>query len=291
LNPHTPKEKLRDSVEFINELCAVAKNVPDGRGRVFRPLLKYDFFEALAPCVQSPDLRIRTATALIISAAMEHDAAVVRSFISAEERAMEDSPEDQRQPLMASLVQQFVADPDLGMKTHLHEIIRQLLDAEVMEPINLPQKMAFIGQFYEHNMDDLVEPFTELGALDPLPEVLLLDPTKGAMYCYLCELLGMFVAQHTYHIRAYLIRKNLVAKALVLLRAKDKYVVLGNAALLLSFFSVSLLTPPAVFVPFFNLKKKTSVHSVFQGGVETKGGHLLRAHHAEQALRALPPAL
>ena len=49
---------------------------------------------------------------------------------------MEDAVDDRRL-LMGAIVHQFVEDPDTGMKTHLSEIIRALVDTESMDNSNV----------------------------------------------------------------------------------------------------------------------------------------------------------
>lgn len=46
---------------------------------------------------------------------------------------------DDRRLLMGTIVHQFVDDHDTGMKTHLSEIIRALVDTESMENSNVSQ--------------------------------------------------------------------------------------------------------------------------------------------------------
>ena len=53
------------------------------------------------------------------------------------------------------------------------------------------------------------------------------DPEKSSLYCYLCELLCMFVQHHKYQIKSYVLRNNIISKSQTLLRAKEKFLALG----------------------------------------------------------------
>jgi len=216
------EEKLRDGIEFIQEFCSVVKSVQDNKAPFYRTLSKHGMLGVLVGCLTSSDLKTRMACTDVMFLMLEFDPSLLRTYILGQEQ----QEEDEKKSLLGTLVQQLINDPDLGVKTHITEILRSLLDAENMATNNAPEKTEFISLFYEKYMPIFVEPLKTLPS-EAQKGQLSFEGNKSPLYNYICELLCFFLHQHTYHIKSFILRNNIIAKVLCLLKAKEKYIVLS----------------------------------------------------------------
>jgi len=118
----------------------------------FRNLQGLGFFQIFERALTSSDQDVRYSAVDLIFLVFEVDAGFFRKFmlgmLSCLLRLMQfprhqlcfksgqKSSSGQRN-LLEVMAQQFVEDPELGIKTHLFEILRTLLDSDVMEAANV----------------------------------------------------------------------------------------------------------------------------------------------------------
>ena len=137
-------------------------------------------------------------------------------------------------------------DPDLGMAVQLSSILRLLLDPENMiatsvNNVSLESKAAkvlikwcdqqkseksdFLNFFYKNCMNVLVAPVLSNTA-DGAPKN---ESSQTAQLLYLIlELLSFCVEHHSYHIRSFVIQKELLKKTLVLMKCRHIFLVLSE---------------------------------------------------------------
>lgn len=135
--------------------------------------------------------------------------------------------------LLKQFVEQLFADNDAGVKSQLSELIRNLLDPDLME--GTAEKDDFLNLFYESFMEPLVSCISS--------GQVVLDKMKGfrskdasgkvakeqmdsdhalvvATQNQVCELLAFCVQHHGYRIKYFILRHNIVQKALQLVLKK-----------------------------------------------------------------------
>ncbi|CAI5979647.1 unnamed protein product [Closterium sp. NIES-65] len=133
-----------------------------------------------------------------------------------------------------------------GSHVQLLEILRQLLDTDTMDTA---EKNKFLDVFYEEYVDVLVKGITTAaaaaaavggggggsgggglggGVVSPAPEVL----------ASICDLLCFCVLHHSFRMKYYVLRNNVVEKVLRLVRRKERYLVVAAVRFLRSCISL-----------------------------------------------------
>ena len=150
--------------------------------------------------------------------------------------------------LFGILVDQLFGDIDAGMKTQVAEVIRTILDPELME--GACEKDDFLNVFYDNYMERLVMCITaEKPVRDKMAlyksdrkqvdsDEALVAHTRNQVpshrHCSyssilltatgdkVCEILAFCVQSHGYRIKYFILRHNIVQKALGLITPKAK---------------------------------------------------------------------
>jgi protein phosphatase-4 regulatory subunit 3 len=144
--PDVELSTLRDLVAFMQELCSLAKNLQMlSRSAFYKSLKERRIFALLETHLAHRDLSVRLSIIDIINGLLAHESSICRSVM------MEQDPKCR---LFGVLVDQLFADNDAGMKSQLAEVLRMLLDPELMEGAS--EKDDFLNIFYEEYMNRLV---------------------------------------------------------------------------------------------------------------------------------------
>lgn len=144
-------------------------------------------------------------------------------------------------------IEQMLSDsePELGGAVQLMGVIRILLDPENM----LTEKTDFLNLFYKYSIQTLVGMFIcfyfnlrkiIINKFLPAP---LLSNTVGdtpqnenyqtaQLLGLVLEILSFCVEHHSYHIKSYIIQKDLLKRILVLMKSNHTFLVLGALRLL-----------------------------------------------------------
>ena len=118
------------------------------------------------------------------------------------------------------------SDPEMGGAVQLMYIIKDLLDPENMLGAvnNKQEKTDFLNYFYKHCMHVLIGPLLANTANDkPERE----DSCSVQLLSLILELLTFCVEHHTYHIKNYILHKDLLRRILVLMKSRHTFLVLG----------------------------------------------------------------
>jgi len=131
--------------------------------------------------------------------------------------------------LFGILVDQLFGDTDAGMKTQISEVIRMILDPELME--GAAEKDDFLNVFYDNYMERLVACITsEKAVMDKMSAYKSRDSTQmdsdetlvAHTRNQVCEILAFCVQSHGYRIKYFILRHNIVQKALCLVNPQAK---------------------------------------------------------------------
>nr|XP_054758170.1 serine/threonine-protein phosphatase 4 regulatory subunit 3A-like isoform X1 [Lytechinus pictus] len=115
-------------------------------------------------------------------------------------------------------------DPDLGSALQLMNILKMLVDPENMMATGVKtEKTEFLTFFYKHCMHVLTAPLLA-NTIDDKPSKD--DYQTSQLLSLILELLTFAVEHHTYHIKNYIINKDLLRRILVLLRSSHHFLVL-----------------------------------------------------------------
>lgn len=142
-------------------------------------------------------------------------------------------------------------DPDLGMAVQLSSILRLLLDPENMMATSVvnvcilkfehlliscsqkSEKSEFLSFFYKNCMNVLTNPLLA-NTVDGKPKKE--DSQTAQLLSLILELLSFCVEHHTFHIRQFVIQRDVLRKILVLMKSKHTFLVLSKYSSLLEVF-------------------------------------------------------
>ncbi|NXE75724.1 P4R3B phosphatase, partial [Cochlearius cochlearius] len=198
------------------------------------------------------DLQVRSAATDIFSYLVEFSPSMVREFVMQEAQQSDDDI-----LLINVVIEQMICDtdPELGGAVQLMGLLRTLIDPEnMLATANKTEKSEFLNFFYNHCMHVLTAPllantsedkcekgnvtFFSPPALNPVmfPNAVV-GSTKSNTICpdnyqtaqllaLILELLTFCVEHHTYHIKNYIMNKDLLRRVLVLMNSKHTFLAL-----------------------------------------------------------------
>ncbi|KAK3747135.1 hypothetical protein QZH41_015123 [Actinostola sp. cb2023] len=127
--------------------------------------------------------------------------------------------------LMNQIIDYMIGDGDTGNAYQLAQLIRTLLDPENMAlGPNKMEKTEFLSFFYKHSMHVLTAPlFAATSDFKYHKD----DYVSSVTLSHILELLTFCIEHHTYHIKNYVISKDLLKRALITMKSKHKFLVLN----------------------------------------------------------------
>ncbi|NXS11049.1 P4R3B phosphatase, partial [Neodrepanis coruscans] len=194
------------------------------------------------------DLQVRSAATDIFSYLVEFSPSMVREFVMQEAQQSDDDI-----LLINVVIEQMICDtdPELGGAVQLMGLLRTLIDPEnMLATANKTEKSEFLNFFYNHCMHVLTAPLLANtaeekcekaadpgGDLVPGCALLVLVSLKwflsladnyqtAQLLALILELLTFCVEHHTYHIKNYIMNKDLLRRVLVLMNSKHTFLAL-----------------------------------------------------------------
>ncbi|XP_037274437.2 serine/threonine-protein phosphatase 4 regulatory subunit 3 isoform X1 [Rhipicephalus microplus] len=215
----TDDDKRRDLVLFLKEFCTFSQTLqPQCRESFFKTLSSLGILQALEITLGMEDIVIKTASIDILSYLVDYSPSMVREYAFQQSNVQDDD-----QLLINIIIEQMICDPDpdLGGAVQLSGILRLLLDPENM--LSLDTKSEFLNFFYKHCMHVLIAPVLANTTGDaPSKET----SQTAQLLSLIVELLSFCVEHHSYHIKNYVLHKDLLRRVLVLMRSKFTFLVL-----------------------------------------------------------------
>jgi len=227
LDPSNDNQRLKDLIGLLQELCAMAKNLQViARGQFYRKLVDRNLFKVLEITVTHSVRSLRLSAVDIANGFISQESHLCRAHMM---------QQTQKCALLGLFVDQLFADNDAGMKCQLGELIEMLLDPERMEGTS--EKDDFLNLFYEAFMEPLVSCVSmEQLVLDKMRDFRRKDPSGQcsreqmdsettlvlATRNQVCEILAFCVQHHGYRIKYFILRHNIVQKALHLVFTQRK---------------------------------------------------------------------
>uniref|UniRef100_A0A4W4FL37 Serine/threonine-protein phosphatase 4 regulatory subunit 3 n=1 Tax=Electrophorus electricus TaxID=8005 RepID=A0A4W4FL37_ELEEL len=213
----TEDAKRRELVNFFKEFCAFSQTLqPQNRDAFFKTLANLGILPALEIIMGMDDLQVRAAATDIFSYLVEFSPSMVREFVMQEPQQADDDD-----VLLINLViKQMIcdSDPELGGAVQLMGLLRTLIDPEnMLAPTNKTEKTEFLSFFYKYCMHVLTAPLLA-NTTD--------SPQTSQLLSLILELLTFCVEHHTYHIKNYIMNKDLLRRVLVLMNSKHTFLAL-----------------------------------------------------------------
>ncbi|NXA55505.1 P4R3B phosphatase, partial [Nothocercus julius] len=191
------------------------------------------------------DLQVRSAATDIFSYLVEFSPSMVREFVMQEAQQSDDDI-----LLINVVIEQMICDtdPELGGAVQLMGLLRTLIDPEnMLATANKTEKSEFLNFFYNHCMHVLTAPLLANTSEDKCEKgmviyvLYLVIFSALLLYCIyffvdnyqtaqllalILELLTFCVEHHTYHIKNYIMNKDLLRRVLVLMNSKHTFLAL-----------------------------------------------------------------
>lgn len=223
-SPDTPDEVKKNLILFLQEFCSLSKSLLlANQMRLFRDLVDNGLFEIVTSALQSEDRLLRLTGTDILIVVLNQDPSLLRTFLT----------QQQGNTLLGLLVKGMSTDYGEDMHCQFLEIIRILLDPFTMAG---SQRDSIVELFYEKHMDQLVDVITlscpAKESTETSRKVTNNDYENGRpssispdILSNITELLCFCVLHHSYRIKYYFLRNNVIEKVLCLTRRKEKYLV------------------------------------------------------------------
>lgn len=230
----TEENKRRELVNFFKEFCAFSQTLqPQNRDAFFKTLANLGILPALEIVMGMDDVQVKAAATDIFSYLVEFSPSMVREFIMQEPQQADDDV-----LLINVVIKQMIcdSDPELGGAVQLMGLLRTLIDPEnMLAPANKTEKGEFLSFFYKNCMQVLTAPLLAITTEESA------DLTEGStkvnpvcpdnfqtaqLLALILELLTFCVEHHTYHIKIYIMNKDLLRRVLTLMNSKHTFLAL-----------------------------------------------------------------
>ncbi|XP_017001328.2 serine/threonine-protein phosphatase 4 regulatory subunit 3 isoform X1 [Drosophila takahashii] len=222
-DPATIDSKRRDTVLFLKEFCNFAQNLqPQGKDSFYKTLTCLGILQALELTLVMNDKKTKSASIDILTAIVEFSPLVVRNYTLNQANR----PEGERMLLNIAIEQMLNdSEPELGIAVQLMGIVKILLEPENM----LTEKGDFLNFFYKYSVQTLVAPLM-LNTMGDRPQNE--DYQTAQLLGIVLDILSFCVEHHSYHIKNFLLQKDLLKRILVLMKSTHTFLVLGALRLL-----------------------------------------------------------
>ncbi|XP_054713951.1 serine/threonine-protein phosphatase 4 regulatory subunit 3A-like isoform X3 [Uloborus diversus] len=214
----TEDQKRKELILFLKEYCMFSQTLqPQSRESFFKTLSSLGVLQALEITLSMDDSAIKAASTDILSYIVDFNPSMVREYA-----LQQVNKQDDDQLLVNIIIEQMICDPDpeMGGAVHLSGIIKILLDPENM--LATVNKSDFLNFFYKHCMHVLIAPMLANTTEDKPSK----DSQTAQLMSLILELLSFCVEHHTYHVKNYILQKDLLRRILVLMKSKHTFLIL-----------------------------------------------------------------
>jgi len=217
----TTEERRKELVLFLKEFCQFSQTLqPQSRESFYKTLSSLGVLPGLETTLQSPVKETKAASVDILLFIVDYSPSLVREYMMQQINSTDDDG-----LLMNIVIEGMICDtvttPDMGAAVQLMGIIRTLLDPEnMLASVNKSEKTDFLNHFYKHCMHVFIAPLLS-NTVHNSPEKT--DSCTVQVLGLILELLSFFVEHHTYHIKNYILAKDLLRRILVLIKSRHTF--------------------------------------------------------------------
>jgi len=213
----TVETRRKELVLFLKEFCQFSQTLqPQSRESFYKKLSTLGVLPGLEMTLQSPVKETKAASVDILLFIVDYSPSLVREYMMQQINSTDDDG-----LLMNIVIEGMICDTDMGASVQLMGIIRTLLDPEnMLASVNKSEKTDFLNHFYKHCMHVFIAPLLS-NTVHETPEKA--DNCIVQVLGLILELLSFFVEHHTYHIKNYILHKDLLRRILVLLKSRHTF--------------------------------------------------------------------
>mmetsp|Transcript_41571 Transcript_41571/g.69143 ORF Transcript_41571/g.69143 Transcript_41571/m.69143 type:complete len:821 (-) Transcript_41571:191-2653(-) len=223
-------DSLLEALRLLQELCTIAKQLQlYNRTAFYRKFCEHSCFAPLAACLLRPEPQLRLSGLEVLLASVQHEPQLLRQFV------LQQRPECQ---LLHAIVGVLVCADGNGEKPQAAEVLRCLLDPEGMEGREQDELLNLFYEDFVHRMAHPVVGKVSAGtgpmngvsdkeSLDAVDEERRGPADVLSSRQHVCELLCFCVQKHSYRIKYFILRNNVLQKVLRFATQRDKCLVLA----------------------------------------------------------------
>lgn len=219
----TEENARKESVLFLKEFCTFSQTLqPQSREAFFKTLSSLGILPALEITLASENRDTKAASIDILLFIVEFSPSMVREYML---QQLANSSENDTL-FMNVIIEQMTCDtdPEMGGAVQLMVIIRTLLEPEnMLASVNKSEKTDFLNYFYKHCMHVFIAPLMAHTASESIEKI---NTCTVQLLSVILELLSFFVEHHTYHIKNYILHKDLLRRILLLGNSQHTFLVL-----------------------------------------------------------------
>ncbi|KAF2721662.1 DUF625-domain-containing protein [Polychaeton citri CBS 116435] len=231
--------RRKEAVLFIANTGAVAKTIQaQSRNQLYQTYIRHGLFDVIAYALRNHDVAVRVAATEILTSLMDHDAQVLRqhNFTALKEK---------NAPLLDTLVDLLLVEVDLGVKSHMADAIKLLVDPQnaniSLEMMNrnvsadfmakqrglvnqnaISKEMDdFIQYFYDACAPRLFKPLRDLEDRSTMGD---LSVQQLSLFVHLLDMLSFFVRQHAYKSKLFILSENIHSRVGQLLQCPQGFI-------------------------------------------------------------------
>jgi len=213
----TSEERRKELVLFLKEFCQFSQTLqPQSRDSFYKTLSTHGVLPGLEMTLQSPVKETKAASVDILLFIVDFSPSLVREYMLLQ--PVQNTDDDGL--LMNIVIEGMICDTDMGGAVQLMGIIRTLLDPEnMLASVNKSEKTDFLNHFYKHCMHVFIAPLLSNTVDSPEQS----EASTVQVLGLILELLSFFVEHHTYHIKNYILHKDLLRRILVLVKSRHTF--------------------------------------------------------------------
>lgn len=214
----TSEDRRKELVLFLKEFCQFSQTLqPQSRDSFYKTLSKHGVLPGLEMTLQSNVKETKAASVDILWFIVDFSPSLVREYMLQQVNSTDDDG-----LLMNIVIEGMICDTDMGAAVQLMGIIRTLLDPEnMLASVNKSEKTDFLNHFYKHCMHVFIAPL--LSNTVDSTEKPDNSNVQVQVLGLILELLSFFVESHTYHIKNYILHKDLLRRILVLVKSRHTF--------------------------------------------------------------------
>ncbi|KAG6019788.1 hypothetical protein E4U41_003077, partial [Claviceps citrina] len=218
------RNKKKEAVLFIQQCCAIAKNLQaPARQSFYNNLMAHGLLQVIHFGLRHGDVAVRVGATDILVSIMEHDSQLIR-------QTMHRQVHDNQPSLVDSLIDLLLVEVNLGVKSQISDVLKVLVDQGTPphgpdwgrarpHPPAEPQQELFFIRLYEQWAPKLFKPLVDLEKRSSLNFAV----QEASMFTHLVEILSFLIRQHHRYSRYFVMNNNLVQRVTQLLKCPDKY--------------------------------------------------------------------
>ncbi|NXA74054.1 P4R3B phosphatase, partial [Thryothorus ludovicianus] len=244
-NESTAGEQRCELMKFFKEFCAFSFMLPEKRDKFLQALAKLRILSTLETLMGMDDLQVRSAATDILSYLVEFSPSMVQEFVMQEARQSENGTQ-----LITEVIELITCspNPEFGGDNQLMGILYALINPQKMlVTASYLEIFEFLDIFYDRYIRVLTAPlladtseewyeiaqctltlhylvfyFVQFKTL-----IFLVDNYQTAeILASVLKMLSFCVERHKYHMKNYILKKDLLRRILVLVKSKHKFLAL-----------------------------------------------------------------